>query len=41
MAKGFDTDRTFGLFEVSGKQLSFQIVSRTGDAVDFGAVGQP
>ncbi len=39
--KGFDTDRTFGLFEVAGKNLSFQIVSRTGETVDSGAFSRP
>jgi len=36
MAKGFDTDRTFGMFEVKGKDLAFQIVSRGGQTVDSG-----
>ncbi len=34
MVKGFDTDNTFGMMELSGKNLSYQIVSRTGDTVD-------
>jgi predicted phosphodiesterase len=34
--KGFDTDRTFGLFEISGAEFYFQIVSRTGETVDSG-----
>jgi hypothetical protein len=37
-AKGFDTDRTFALLEISGKQLFFQIVSRTGETVDSGTI---
>jgi predicted MPP superfamily phosphohydrolase len=36
--KAFDTDRTFGLVEISGGELYFQIVSRTGDTVDSGAL---
>ena len=34
--KGFDTDRTFGLVEIDGKQLNFQVISRTGETVDSG-----
>jgi predicted phosphodiesterase len=34
--KGFDTDRTFGLFEIAGDQFNFQIVSRAGATVDSG-----
>jgi 3',5'-cyclic AMP phosphodiesterase CpdA len=34
--KGFDTDRTFGLFEIAGDQFTFQIVSRMGATVDSG-----
>ena len=37
-AKGFDTDRTFGLVEIDGNQLYFQVVSRTGATVDSGVV---
>jgi len=36
-AKGFDTDRTFGLFEIAGNDFNFQIVSRTGATVDSGS----
>jgi predicted phosphodiesterase len=36
-AKGFDTDRTFGLFEIAGSDFNFQIVSRTGATVDSGS----
>ena len=39
-AKGFDTDRTFGLVEIVGNDFNFQIVSRTGATVDSG-VFQP
>ena len=38
MMKGFDTDRTFALFEIAGDELYFQIVSRTGDTVDAGMI---
>ena len=37
-AKGFDTDRAFGLVEIAGDQLYFQIVSRTGETVDYGVL---
>jgi predicted phosphodiesterase len=37
-AKGFDTDRTFGLIEISGDDFNFQIVSRTGATVDSGSM---
>ena len=36
--KGFDTDRAFGLIEIAGEELYFQIVSRTGETVDFGVL---
>jgi hypothetical protein len=36
--KGFDTDRSFGMFELNSKQLAFQIVSRTGETVDSGVL---
>jgi hypothetical protein len=35
-AQGFDTDRTFGLVEIAGNQMFFQIISRTGETVDSG-----
>src|ERR1700736_232945 len=34
-AKGFDTDRTFCLVEITGDQFCFQTISRTGETVDF------
>ncbi len=34
--KGFDTDRAFLLFEISGDQLYFQAVSREGLTIDSG-----
>ena len=36
--KGFDTDRTFMLIEVTGADLYFQTLSRTGDTVDSGLI---
>jgi hypothetical protein len=39
--KGFDTDRTFGLFEIAGDQFNFQIVSRAGATVDSGTMQKP
>jgi hypothetical protein len=41
MVKGFDTDCTFGLMEIASKDLSYQIVSRTGDTVDSGMISLP
>jgi len=38
MAKSFDTDRAFGLMEISGDDLYFQVVSRTGETVDHGTL---
>lgn len=37
-AAGFDTDRSFMLVEVAGKELSFQAISRTGLTVDKGTI---
>lgn len=37
-AKGFDTDRSFGLFEIAGDEFNFQIVSRAGATVDSGVL---
>jgi phosphodiesterase/alkaline phosphatase D-like protein len=36
--KGFDTDRSFGMVEITGDKLYFQTVSRTGDTVDSGVL---
>jgi predicted phosphodiesterase len=36
MAKGFDTDRTFMLVEISGDKFYYQTVSRAGQTVDSG-----
>jgi hypothetical protein len=36
--KSFDTDRSFGLVEISGDELFFQIISRTGETVDSGMI---
>jgi hypothetical protein len=37
-AKGFDTDCGFGLVEISGTRLYFQVVSRTGETIDSGTI---
>jgi 3',5'-cyclic AMP phosphodiesterase CpdA len=37
-AKGFDTDCTFAVFEIADDQCYFQVISRTGETVDSGAV---
>src|SRR5215469_4356801 len=37
-AKEFDTDRCFGMFELTAKEMSFQIVSRAGNTVDMGTI---
>jgi hypothetical protein len=37
-AAGFDSDRSFMLIEVAGKELSFQAISRTGQTVDKGTI---
>jgi len=37
-AKGFDTDCSFGLVEISGTQMYYQIVSRTGATIDSGSI---
>ena len=38
IAKGFDTDRGFALFEVAGDELYFQALSRTGEIMDSGMI---
>jgi predicted phosphodiesterase len=40
-AKGFDTDYHFMLMEVSGNELYFQAISRTGVTVDAGVISRP
>ena len=35
---GFDTDRTFILMEISGDELSFQTITRTGTTIDKGII---
>jgi 3',5'-cyclic AMP phosphodiesterase CpdA len=40
-AKGFDEDYHFMLMEVSGKDLYFQAISRTGRTVDAGVISRP
>ena len=37
-ARGFDTDYSFMLFEISGEELFFQAISRTGHSVDSGSI---
>src|SRR5579862_135326 len=38
MIRGFDTDRTFMLVEISGDKLFFQVISRAGETIDSGAI---
>ncbi len=40
-AKGFDTDYTFMLAEISGDDLYFQTISRTGATIDSGILHRP
>ncbi len=40
MAKGFDTDRAFALFEIAGDELYFQVVSGAGDTIDSGSLAR-
>lgn len=37
-AKGFDSDNVFMLAEITGDQMFFQVISRTGKTIDFGDV---
>jgi hypothetical protein len=37
-AKSFDRDMSFMLVEIGGNQLSFQVISRTGETVDSGTI---
>jgi len=39
-AKGFDTDYSFMLMEISGDELYFQAISRTGQTVDAGVISR-
>ncbi len=39
-ARGFDTDYHFMLMEVSGDELYFQAISRTGETVDAGVISR-
>jgi hypothetical protein len=34
--KGFDTDQTFMLVEITSDKLFFQTIARTGETIDFG-----
>ena len=38
MAAGFDQDQSFMLNEISGDELHFQVISRTGQTVDKGTI---
>jgi len=38
---GFDKDRSFLSIEISGDELFFQTVSRTGVTVDSGSIRRP
>jgi hypothetical protein len=38
VAKGFDTDYHFMLFEVTGDTLYYQAIARTGHSIDAGSV---
>jgi 3',5'-cyclic AMP phosphodiesterase CpdA len=40
LEKGFDTDRTFMLVEISGDNLYFQTISRTGQTIDSGTMSR-
>ena len=40
-ARGFDADYHFMLMEVSGNELFFQAISRTGETVDAGVIVRP
>jgi predicted MPP superfamily phosphohydrolase len=40
MEKSFDRDRTFMLVEISGDQLYFQTISRSGETVDSGSISR-
>jgi hypothetical protein len=41
MARGFDTDYSFMLMEISGDELFFQAISRAGETVDAGVIRKP
>jgi predicted phosphodiesterase len=40
MEKGFDTDRVFMLVEISGDNMYFQTISRTGQTIDSGSISR-
>jgi 3',5'-cyclic AMP phosphodiesterase CpdA len=40
-ARGFDQDFHFMLMEISGRELYFQAISRTGETVDAGVISRP
>jgi len=37
-AAGYDQDRSFVLIEISGNELNFQTISRTGKTIDSGMI---
>lgn len=37
-ARGFDTDRTFGLVEIAGDELYYQVIAAAGETVDSGEI---
>lgn len=37
-ARGFDTDRTFGLVEIAGDELFYQVIAGAGETVDSGEI---
>jgi 3',5'-cyclic AMP phosphodiesterase CpdA len=40
MAKGFDVDGTFVLFEIAGDEMYFQAISRRGETIDSGTISR-
>lgn len=40
LEKGFDTDRAFMLVEISGDNMYFQTISRTGQTIDSGSISR-
>jgi hypothetical protein len=40
MAKGYDEDCGFALFEIAGDELYFQVVSRKGETIDSGVISR-
>src|SRR5207248_5383506 len=40
MAKGFDTDQSFMLMEITGDEAYFQTISRAGETIDSGVMAR-